>query len=138
MSALLIFAAAEAAAQQPPVGGGPRINLPRHSNHFSWEGRDGFHGGFGGVWIVEREVPVFIERETPPPPAAAPLPEEAQGGAKAPPRKPYVIGASYASLPGGCMKLIDEGVSYYYCSGGEWYRQIGGGRDARYRAVAKP
>jgi hypothetical protein len=44
-----------------------------------------------------------------------------------------VIGASYASLPGGCMKWIEGGASYYYC-GGEWYRQLG----KQYRAVARP
>ena len=68
----------------------------------------------------------------PPPPAAVPLPQG--GGAKE--RKPYVIGASYDSLPGSCMKLIEEGVSFYYCSG-EWYRQVGEGRGATYRAVAR-
>jgi hypothetical protein len=44
-----------------------------------------------------------------------------------------VIGASYASLPGGCMKMIEEGASYYYCGGGEWYKQTG----KLYRAVAR-
>jgi hypothetical protein len=32
------------------------------------------------------------------------------------------------------MKLIEDGVSYYYCSGGEWYRQVG---DANYRAIKR-
>jgi hypothetical protein len=45
-----------------------------------------------------------------------------------------VIGASYAELPGGCMKWIEGGASYYYCGGGEWYRQLG----KQYRAVARP
>ena len=54
-----------------------------------------------------------------------------------PPREPYVLGKSYASLPGGCMKMIEDSVSYYLCSG-EWYRQVGGGRSAKYKAVAKP
>jgi len=140
MAAALIFAAREAGAQDRPVGGVPRNHIPS-TNHFSWEGGHGnmhgrFHDGFGGgVWIAEREVPVYIE--TPPPPAAAPLPEQAQGGAKeAPPREAYVIGKTYASLPGSCMKLIEEGVSFYYC-GGEWYRQVGEGRAAMYRAVAR-
>ena len=95
--------------------------------------------GFPGVWVVERpfdyaqdrEVPVYVEREvTPPPPSVVPLPQELGGGTKA--RKPYAIGATYASLPGGCMKLIEEGDSYYYCGGGEWYRQTG----KQYQAVA--
>ena len=55
-----------------------------------------------------------------PPRPAPPLKER---GEEAPPRKPYVIGNSYASLPGGCMKMIEEGAHYYYCGGGEWYRQ---------------
>lgn len=138
LAALPTLAVAEANAQQRPVGGGPRITLPSHTNHFSWERHHGFHGG---VFIVEREVPVIIEREvvreTPPPPAAVPLPEQAQGGTKEP-RKPYVIGSTYASLPPqGCMKLIEDGASYYFCSG-EWYRQLGTGRVAKYRAVARP
>ena len=138
-SAVLIFAASEVDAQARSYG--PRNNFSGHSNLFSWErggGRHhGFHGGFGNVWVVEREVPVYIEVPTPapPPPADAnsgtlnrDVPEIA--------RKPYVIGASYASLPGGCMKMIEEGVSFYYCSG-EWYRQVGEGRSASYRAVAR-
>ena len=135
MAALLMVPAPQADAQQHVVGGGLRLPPPAssHSNHFSWEGRHGFHGGFGGgVWIVEREVPVIIEREVvvrevpAAPPVTAPPP--------APPRKPYVIGSTYASLPGGCMKWIEPGASYYHC-GGEWYRQVGGGR---YQAVAHP
>ena len=107
---------------------------PGHANHFSWEGKHRFHGGFGNVWIVEREVPIIDEREV-----VREKPAEQPVAVAAPvaPRKPYVIGSTYASLPSGCMKLIDGGVSYYYCSG-EWYRQMGGGRDAQYRAVAQP
>ena len=63
MSALLIFASAEADAQQRAAGGGPRNMFSGHANHFSWEGKRGFHGGFGNVWIVEREVPIIVERE---------------------------------------------------------------------------
>jgi len=130
-SVLCAFAAAEADAQQRAAGGGPRITIPPPAPIGSF-------GTFPGVIVVEREVPVIVEREAPPPPAAAPLPEQAQGGAKAPPRKPYVIGSSYDSLPPeGCMKLIEGGASYYYCDG-EWYRQVGDGRDATYRAVAQP
>jgi hypothetical protein len=142
MAGLLICAKADAQLQRA-VDFGPRNNFSSHANNFSWEGR---HGGFHGngvlrraqderVLIVEREVPVIVE--APPPPAAVPLPEQAQGGAKAPARKPYVIGSTYASLPGSCMKLIDEGISYYFCGGGEWYRQTGSGRSARYQAVVR-
>lgn len=113
------------------MGGGARITIPSHSNHFSWERKHGFHGGFGGVFIVEREVPIIIEREVvrEVPPAPPPSPSPEGEGSK---RKPYVIGSTYASLPGGCMKLIEDGVSYYYC-GGEWYKQTG----KLYRAVAR-
>src|SRR4030095_3385154 len=103
-----------------------------HSNHFSWEGsHHGLHGGFDNVWVVEREVPVYVDREVP-----VEVPVAVEAPAPAPPRKPYVIGASYSSLPGSCMKLIEEGVSFYYCSG-EWYREIRGGRDPQYRAVER-
>ena len=140
MAAGLIFAAREASAQDRPVGGVARNNFHSHSNHFSWEGGHGnmhgrFHGGFGGggVWIVDREVPVYVEKEVVvrevPVPVAAPAP--------APPREAYVIGKTYASLPPqSCMKLIEEGVSYYYCSG-EWYRQVGEGRSASYKAIPR-
>ena len=74
--------------------------------------------GFPGVFVVEREVVHVIEREVvhvdpPPPPEPPPSP-----------RKPYKLGASYDSLPPGCMKMIERGTSYYLCSG-EWYRQVG-------------
>ena len=134
VSAVLIFAANRAHAQtqqQRPVGGVPRNHIPS-TNHFSWEGghdgfRDRFHGGFGNVWVVEREVPVVVEKEV-----VKEVPVAVEAPAAAPPRKPYVIGASYSSLPGSCMKLIEEGVSFYYC-GGDWYRQEG----KQYRAVAR-
>ena len=46
-----------------------------------------------------------------------------------------MIGASYNSLPPeGCMKLIEAGESFYYCSG-EWYRQVAA---RSYKAVARP
>jgi opacity protein-like surface antigen len=129
MSALLILAAAQAAAQARPGGQGPRNNFSGHSNHFSWEGAHGFNNG---VFVIEREVPIIIEREVvrekpAEPPAAAPAP---------PPRKPYVIGSTYDSLPAGCMKMIEGGDSYYYCDG-EWYQQVSGGRSATYKAVQR-
>ena len=129
MSALLIFAAAEAEAQQRPVGGG-RGSMSPPSQSFLLGRQARIPRRLWRRLIVEREVPVIVEREVvreaqpaDPPPA---------GAATAPPRKPYVIGSTYASLPGGCMKLIEDGVSYYYC-GGEWYRQTG----KLYRAVAR-
>ncbi len=118
MPVLLVLAPAKGDAR-PPIG---IISPPPSGGHMH-----GFHGGF---FVVEREV--VIEREIvhekpadPLPPAAPPPP---------PPRKSYVIGKTYASLPGGCMKLIDRGSTYYLCSG-EWYRQVG---SARYKAVAQP
>ncbi len=144
-TALLVLAPAEAGAGERAVSGGARITLPSQGNSslrtdmppacrngcFSWERGRGFHRGhgFGGFIIVERQVPVIVEREVvvvrevpaaPPPPPPTP-------------RKPYVVGASYASLPGGCMKMIEGGASYYYCGGGEWYRPVG----KQYRAIAR-
>ena len=122
-------------AAQTRAGAGPRINLPPPPSMFGGSFHTGHHG-FPGLIVVEREVPVVVEREVvvndTPPPQAVPLPQG--GGAKE--RKPYAIGATYASLPGGCMKLIEDGVSFYYCSG-EWYRQVGEGRSATYKAVAR-
>ena len=90
------------------------------------------HGGFGnGVFVVDREVPVYVDREVP-----VPVPVAVEPPAPAVPREAYVIGKTYASLPQSCMKLIEEGVSFYYCSG-EWYRQVGEGRGAMYKAVKR-
>jgi len=89
----------------------------------------------GGFFFYERDyVPVIVqevvrdEKPAQPPVAAAPAP---------PPRKPYVIGRTYSSLPSGCLKLIEEGVSYFQCSG-QWYRELKGPGDTMYRAVARP
>ena len=133
--ALLGLGAAEAKAQQRTSPFGPRITVPRDGGHWGDRRRGGHfrRGHFGGFILVEREVPVIIEREVivREVAAAAPAPPP-------PPRKPYVIGKSYASLPGGCMKMIEGGASYYFCGGGEWYREITGGIAAKYKAVAKP
>lgn len=115
---------------QNPFPGGPRSNAPQANGSGVMTSNQGFAVPF---FYPEREVVYVIEKQAPPPPAAVPLPEQAQGGAKPPPRKPYVVGASYASLPSGCMKMVEAGGTYFYC-GGEWYRQVGGG----YKAVKEP
>ncbi|HEU0309969.1 MAG TPA: hypothetical protein VFR36_01940 [Sphingomicrobium sp.] len=125
MSALLIATAPDARAQQGQVGFGHRQLPPPPAS--------GHHGfvGFPGVWVVEREVIRIVEKPVPapvPPAPAEPPP---------PPRKPYAIGENYGSLPGGCMKMIEEGASYYMCSG-EWYRQVGSGSAVQYLAVKEP
>lgn len=74
--------------------------------------------------VVERPVVVEVPAKEPPPPPPAPPPE---------PRKPYAVGNTYASLPGGCMKLIEASGTYYHCSG-EWYQRVGG----EYKAVKAP
>lgn len=122
-------------AAQNPTGRGPIVPIVNGGEfQGGMHGRPGGgHGfrGIGGVWIVEREVPVIVEREVV---KEVPVPVPAEP--RPPPRKPYVIGNSYASLPGGCMKLIEEGASYYYCSG-EWYRQVGEGSSVQYKAVKR-
>ena len=128
MAALLFAASAAEAQARSPVGG---FRGPPPSHHGGMHGRHG--SAFFIPFLVERQAPVVIEREVvrevpvvvePPPPPS-------------PPRKPYVLGRSYASLPGGCMKMIEGAASYYLCSG-EWYRQVGSGRSATYKAVAQP
>ena len=128
-AALLITSAADAQQRPSPFGArsapdqggqwGARHHRGRHHRTF-----------FPGFILVEREVPVVIEREVvvrEVAPAALPPPPPA-------PRKPFVVGQSYASLPGGCMKMIEGAASYYYCGGGEWYRPVG----KQYRAIARP
>jgi len=142
--ALLLLAPAGAFAQVGTLDSvvAPVITAPGHGslypNSIPPQPNMGvFHGGNrhgvnGGVFIIEdREyIPVIHEvaPEAPPAPAApAPPPE---------PRKPYVLGRSYSSLPGGCMKMLQDGTAYYYCSG-DWYRQLDG-HDPQYKAVERP
>jgi hypothetical protein len=126
-AAAMIFAASGAEAQQRPIGGAMRNPLPANGS-----GMHDRHRFFLPFFWVEREGPVIIEREV-----VREVPVVVEPKPPAPPREPYKIGASYASLPGGCMKLIEDGASYYLCSG-EWYRQVGGGSAVKYKAVARP
>ena len=124
----LVPAPAQSDAGQP--GGGLVVSPPPPA------AQPGRFGGFnGGFFFYEREyVPVVVqqvvrdEKPADPPAAAAPAPS---------PRKPYVIGRTYSSLPGGCLKLIEDGVSYFQCNG-QWYREVKGEGDTMYRAVARP
>lgn len=126
MAALLILAAAEADAQQSSVFGARTPPPPRHHGG----GFPGRHHGFGGgIWIIERDVPVVVEREV-----VREVVREVPADPPPAPRKPYAVGRSYASLPASCMKLIEGGASYYYCGGGEWYRLAG----KQYLAVRRP
>ena len=125
MCALLALAPGPAGAEQRPV------IAPLYSPPPPQGGMHGFHHFSPGFLIYRDYVPVYVHddaRDDLPPPAAVPPPPPPA------PRKPYVIGRSYSSLPPqGCLKLIQDGASYYGCSG-EWYRQVGAG----YQAVAQP
>lgn len=146
-TAALMPAAAQAQYASPGVLAGPLYPQPGSGSLYPSGGslyptpmprQDGFrsfghgrHGGFGGTWILEapprvvHDVVVVHDEpaERPAPPAPPP-----------PPRPAYVIGHSYSSLPGGCMKLVDRGVSYFQCSG-DWYREVG---RRQYKAVSRP
>ena len=117
----LLLLASGASAERAVSG----VRIPQPGNG------GGFHFAVPFYWPVERET-VYIEREVirevPAEPAAAPEPPP-------PPREPFVVGKCYASLPSGCMKMIEEGQSFYYCGGSEWYRQLGANS---YKAVAQP
>ena len=134
MSALLVLAAAKAGAQQQrPVGGGPRNTIPSTGERGSVVSRE----RVSDVFLIEQNVVQVVEQKeeanpsdtaaAPPAPAALPPPEPE-------PRKPYAIGNVYSTLPGSCMKLIQDGASYYLCSG-EWYQLVGSGE---YKAVRSP
>ena len=91
------------------------------------------HGIRGGFFVLEREVVYVVEREVvrddpPPQPAPAPPP---------PPRELYVIGSTYSSIPSGCMKMINDGASYYHCDG-DWFRAVLTSSRVRYLAVRMP
>ena len=140
-----LLALAPAEAQVGTVGGvlpppipGPGSGslyptpMPPQGGVRGGSGVPGFHrlhrGINGGVIFVEREyVPVVVEepaRDEPAAPPPAPPPD---------PRKPWVLGRVYSALPGGCMKLLQDGAAYYRCSG-EWYLQVG----SQYKAVRVP
>lgn len=136
LAALAAAGAGEAGAQQRSPANGPRVTLPGTAGHYDggrWGGRRGHgkhRGGFfPGFVVVDREVPVIVEREV-----VREVVKEVAAEPPPPPRKPFAVGASYASLPGGCMKMIEGSASYYYCGGGEWYQPEG----KQYRAVAAP
>ncbi len=128
--ALLVLPAGKAGAQVAPnleIHGTQVSPPPAHPGHMR-----GFRGFFPGFFYVEPQVihDVVVVHDAPAEPPAPPAPPP-------PPRKPFILGRTYSSLPGGCMKMIDRGISYYQCSG-KWYRQVGGGGDGPYRAVAQP
>ena len=148
--ALLALAPAAAQSQTATVGGvlpppipGPGSGSlyptpipPQPSSPGGMRGVSGvpgfhrFHRGIGGVLIYEEPeyVPVVVQEvahDEPAAPPPAPPPE---------PRKPWVLGRTYSSLPGGCLKLLQDGASYYQCNG-RWYREVG---DEQYKAVRMP
>src|SRR3954465_9690786 len=100
LCALLALAADPAVAQQRPIGAiTPRYSPPPHQGRMH-----GFHHFSPRFLIYPEYVPVYVHDdagdETPVAPSVAAPPPPA-------PRKPYVIGRSYSSLPpGGCLKLI--------------------------------
>lgn len=89
--------------------------------------RRGF--GTGGFFFYDQPYVVHDVVVVHDQPAAEPVAAEPPS----PPREPYVLGRTYASLPGSCLKMIEGGASYYYC-GGDWYRQVG----RQYKAVEMP
>lgn len=122
-AAAMLFAASGAEAQQRPIGGGPRNSLPADGR---MHGQNRFVLPF--FW-VEQQDPVIIEKTV-----VKEVPVAVKDPPAPPKREPYAVGKTYDTLPPqGCMKLIENGGSYYLCSG-EWYQQVGG----KYKAVAKP
>ena len=90
-----------------------------------------FHHGFGtgGFFLYDQPYVVHDVVVVHDQPAAQPVAVEPPP----PPREPWVLGRTYASLPGGCMKMIEGGGTYFLCSG-DWYREVG----RQYQAVEMP
>lgn len=143
-SALMVLAATGADAQRRPAGQGPRNvissgggpSAPIGSVGTVGDGRIGRGDGrklVGDVWIVEDNDVEVVEVPVEKAAAAAPA-EPAKKEEEEKPREPYVVGNSYNSLPGGCMKMLQDGASYYLCNG-DWYQATGGGQ---YKAVKAP
>ena len=125
-SALLILAATQqAGAQRAPSGGGQMGDVGH---------RDRGHKRVGDVFLIDQDVVEVVEVEKAAPAAAPAAPPAAEPATAPEKREPYKIGRSYASLPGGCMKMIEDGASYYFCGGEEWYQLVGG----KYKAVDQP
>ena len=135
-AALLALAAspayAEAQQQRFTIGGWK--DPPRH--HGGGHHHNPGHHAFP-VFFIESAPPVIIEREVvrevPVGELGTPNTEDLGTPNRDVPREPYVIGKIYASLTGPCMKMIEDGASFYLC-GGDWYRQVG----KQYKAVARP
>ena len=113
-------------------GNGSLFPTPMPQQHGNFGG--GFHHGHGhgfgsGGFIIYEDEPevvhdvVVVHDAAPEPPPPPP-----------PPRQRWMLGRSYGSLPGGCLKMLTGAGAYYDCSG-EWYRQVGAGR---YKAIAQP
>jgi hypothetical protein len=143
ISALLALAPSGASAQPVTVGGilSPPIPGPGNGSLFPTPippqvrgSRDGFHRGLrhdfpGTVFITEEPDVVHDVYVVHDEPAAAPEPSPPPPA----PREPYVIGRTYDALPGGCLKMITGGASYFHCTEG-WYREVG----SQYQAVEMP
>ena len=111
-------------------GNGSLFPAPMPQQHGNFGGGRHHGHGFGsGGFIIYEDEPevvhdvVVVHDEAPEPPPPPP-----------PPRQRWVLGRSYDSLPGGCLKMLAPGGSYFDCSG-EWYRQTG---NAQYKAVGSP
>jgi hypothetical protein len=128
MSALLALAPASAQTFVTPRSPPPP---PQSVIHGTFGGGFHHHGFGSGGFILypETEVvhDVVVVHDAPAEPPAPPPPPPA-------PKEPWVMGRTYASLPGGCMKMVEKAASYFYC-GGDWYRQVG---SRSYKAVSKP
>jgi hypothetical protein len=126
LAATLLAMAASQAGANPWPSGVPVAPPPQPMhNHGFFTGGDVILG-VDREYVVEREIIRDV-------PAAAPAP----AAPPPPPRKAYIIGRTYDSLPAGCMKLIDRGATYFHCSG-DWYREIRDEGGGRYRAVQQP
>ena len=125
LAAALVMAAPTFAADRPGVGSGFRPPIPVRPSvpHAPILPRDFIV--YDREVVVEKQVEVE-KKEAPPAPVAPAPPAEK--------RKPYALGNVYGSLPGSCMKMIEDGASYYHCNG-EWYQQVAGGQ---YKAVKAP
>ena len=141
LSAMLIVAASQTEAQDRPAGAGPRNPIPSGGGQTGGQmGSGGSTGvGSGGnfgrervndVFLVEEQVVQVVQPPEEAKPTAPPAPPAVAEPEK---REPYKIGNSYSSLPPGCMKMIQDGSSYFLCSG-EWYQKV----ESQYLAVAQP
>ena len=148
-AALMIFAAAEAAdAQRRGGGGGGRQVRASSSGSISGASRastrDVNRGANRDVnrnrdvnvnrdVNINRDVDIDIDHDN----GWGDIDHPIAAGAAIAATTAIVVGSYYSALPSGCMKVIENGMTYYTCNG-YWYQPVYKGSSVTYVVVNQP